>query len=96
MSNDSKPDPAEEVPAKSEKIRKGDARRQRGNRTGFTTGACSAAAARAATIGLLQSEVPESVVCRLPNGSDVSFTVTDGYVEEVAGLARTGPVTLDP
>ena len=63
------------------KIRKGDGRRQRGNRSGFTTGACSAAAARAATLGLLTGEVPDNVVCHLPNGQDVSFTVTDGRVE---------------
>ena len=70
------------------KIRKGDGRRERGNRTGFTTGACSAAAAKAATLGLLNSEVAETVVCRLPNGSEVSFAVSDGCVEEVAGLAH--------
>lgn len=64
-----------------EKLRKGDARRQRGNRTGFTTGACSAAAARAATLGLLTGRVPERVACRLPNGRDVEFVVTDGRVE---------------
>ena len=77
--------PPVDAPAK---VRKGDGRRERGNRTGFTTGACSAAAARAATIGLLDSEVPETVVCRLPNGSEVNFAVSDGYVEEVAGLAH--------
>ena len=73
---------------KPAKVRKGDGRRERGNRTGFTTGACSAAAAKAATLGLLNSEVADTVVCRLPNGSEVSFAVTDGYVEEVAGLAH--------
>ena len=76
---------SEEKPAK---VRKGDAKRERGNRTGFTTGACSAAAARAATLGLLLSEVPENVVCHLPNGQDVSFAVTDGSVEESAGHAH--------
>jgi cobalt-precorrin-5B (C1)-methyltransferase len=74
--------------SKPAKVRKGDGRRERGNRTGFTTGACSAAAAKAATLGLLNSEVADTVVCRLPNGSEVSFAVTDGYVEEVAGLAH--------
>ncbi len=74
--------------SKPAKIRKGDGKRQRGNRTGFTTGACSAAAARAATIGLLLSEVPETVICHLPNGQDVSFAVIDGSVEESAGLAH--------
>lgn len=88
MSEDTNPaDAAPPVDAPT-KVRKGDGRRERGNRTGFTTGACSAAAARAATLGLLDSEVPETVVCRLPNGSEVSFTVSDGYVEEVAGLAH--------
>ncbi|MDA8257303.1 MAG: cobalt-precorrin-5B (C(1))-methyltransferase [Betaproteobacteria bacterium] len=71
-----------------DKIRKGDGRRKRGNRTGFTTGACSAAAARAATLGLLQGRVPETVVCRLPNGQDTVFAVIDGSVEESAGLAH--------
>ena len=70
------------------KIRKGSPKRERGNRTGFTTGACAAAAARAATLGLLDSEVPETVVCRLPNGHDQAFSVIEGCVEEVAGYAN--------
>ncbi len=78
MSEDSKPT----------KVRKGDAKRQRGNRTGFTTGTCAAAAARAATLGLLQNEVPETVVSRLANGQDVTFAVIDGSVEESVGLAH--------
>jgi cobalt-precorrin-5B (C1)-methyltransferase len=70
--------PGEAPPA--EKIRKSTAKRERGNRTGFTTGACSAAAARAATLGLLRGEVPASVDCQLPNGQQVSFAVSDGRV----------------
>jgi len=66
----------------SAKVRKGDGKRRRGSRTGFTTGACSAAAARAATLGLLTGEVPASVVCQLPNGQDVAFSVAEGRVEE--------------
>lgn len=50
----------------------------RGTRTGFTTGACSAAAARAAIIGLVTGQVPEQVECLLPNGDLVTFTVLDG------------------
>jgi cobalt-precorrin-5B (C1)-methyltransferase len=50
----------------------------RGTRTGFTTGACSAAAARAAVVGLLTGRVPESVDCLLPNGDVVSFAVQSG------------------
>ena len=65
-----------------EKIRKGDGRRQRGNRSGFTTGANAVAAARAATLGLLTGSVPAQVVCHLPNGQDVSFIVHEGRVEK--------------
>ena len=77
----------------NEKVRKGDTRRARGNRTGFTTGVCSAAAARAATCGLLCGEVPSSVVCRLPNGSEASFAVLDGRVEG-AGLERVAHAVI--
>jgi cobalt-precorrin-5B (C1)-methyltransferase len=77
----------------NEKVRKGDTRRARGNRTGFTTGVCSAAAARAATCGLLSGEVPGSVVCRLPNGSEASFAVLDGRVEG-AGLERVAHAVI--
>ena len=65
----------------SNKIRKGDGRRKRGHRSGFTTGACAAAAARAATLGLLTGEVPASIHCALPNGQDVEFPVHAGRVE---------------
>ena len=73
--------------ASSNKVRRGDGRRQRGNRNGFTTGACSAAAARAATLGLLTGAVPNEIVCRLPNGQDVSFAVREGRVDG-EGTAR--------
>jgi len=65
----------------ADKIRKGTARRQRGNRTGFTTGANAAAAAVAATQGLVQGRVPEQVFCRLPNGQEACFTIVDGRVD---------------
>lgn len=52
----------------------------RGTRTGFTTGACSAAAARAATLGLVTGRVPEQIECLLPNGNLVIFEVLDGAV----------------
>ena len=64
----------------SNKIRKGDGRRKRGHRSGFTTGACAAAAARAATLGLLTGEVPSNIACALPNGQDVDFPVHAGHV----------------
>ena len=70
-----------EAAATSTKVRKGDGRRQRGNRTGFTTGACSAAAARAAALGLVGGTVPASVLCRLPNGQEVCFAVHEGSVD---------------
>lgn len=54
----------------------------RGTRTGFTTGACSAAAARAAAIGLAQGQVPAAIESLLPNGSRISFLVQDGRCDE--------------
>lgn len=50
----------------------------RGTRTGFTTGACSAAAARAAVLGLVTGRVPDEIDCLLPNGDRVRFVVHDG------------------
>ncbi|MDH5257818.1 MAG: cobalt-precorrin-5B (C(1))-methyltransferase, partial [Gammaproteobacteria bacterium] len=40
-------------------------RKPKGTKKGYTTGACSAAAAKAATLGLVNGQVPESVVCTL-------------------------------
>ena len=71
----------------SEKIRKGDGKRKRGNRSGFTTGACSAAAARAATLALLSGETPASVCVHLPNGHDVDFPILEGAVADDAARA---------
>ncbi len=53
--------------------------KKRGNRTGFSTGACSAAAARAATLGLLTGTVPDDVECLLPNGQLVRFAIIDAH-----------------
>jgi cobalt-precorrin-5B (C1)-methyltransferase len=57
-----------------------DQKAPRGTRTGFTTGACSAAAARAATLGLVTGQVPERIECLLPNGDRVTFAVLNGAV----------------
>jgi len=51
---------------------------ERGTRTGFTTGACAAAAARAAVLGMAGGAVPEEIESLLPNGSRVRFAVQDG------------------
>ena len=50
-------------------------RPERGTRTGFSTGACSAAAARACALGLIQGQVPDSVESLLANGQRVSFAI---------------------
>jgi len=62
-------------------------KKERGTRKGFTTGACSAAAARAATLGLLTGKVPEIVECLLPNGEKVNFTVTEAFCDEQSAHA---------
>lgn len=54
---------------------------ERGTRTGFTTGACAAAAARAAVLGLAHGRVPEEIESLLPNGSRVCFAIHDGRCE---------------
>lgn len=50
--------------------------RRRGLRTGFTTGTCASAAAKAATLGLLTGEVPTEVDVALPGGKRVQFPVS--------------------
>ena len=54
----------------------------RGTRTGFTTGVCSAAAARAAVLGLVTGRVPDQIECLLPNGDRVRFVVHDGRCDD--------------
>ncbi len=56
-------------------------KKKKGTRKGFTTGACSAAAARAASLGLLHGQVPDEVESILPNGQLVHFDVRDGRLE---------------
>ncbi len=47
----------------------------RGLRTGFTTGSCAAAAAKAAALALLTGKPVEQVTIRLPVGRDATFAV---------------------
>jgi len=61
-------------------------KKKRGSRKGFTTGACSAAAARAATLGLIHGVVPDEVECVLPNEQPVRFAISDPFCEN--GHAR--------
>ncbi len=59
-----------------------DKRNRQNLRTGFTTGACSAAAARAAAIGLMTGSVPKKIECLLPNGDRVEFDVIDARCDK--------------
>lgn len=54
--------------------------KKKGTRSGFTTGACSAAAARAATLALIHRELPAAVDIDLPNGDTVRFSINDGML----------------
>jgi cobalt-precorrin-5B (C1)-methyltransferase len=62
-------------------------KREKGTRKGYTTGACSAAAARAATLGLVNGCVPELVESLLPNGQRVTFAVTEGACDQLGAHA---------
>ena len=44
-------------------------------RTGWTTGTCASAAAKAAALGLVEGQVPEVIEVALPSGRRVSFPV---------------------
>lgn len=57
-------------------------KKKKGTRKGFTTGACSAAAARAAVMGLINGEVPDEIESMLPNEQRVKFAVTDGCCDQ--------------
>ena len=67
------------------------ARQQRGAlRRGWTTGACAAAAARAAFTALLSGRFPDPVLIRLPRGGTASFPLA--LAELGKGSARAGIV----
>lgn len=57
-------------------------RKPKGTRKGYTTGACSAAAARAATLGLVKGCIPDTVDCTIPNGEVVSFAVSSPALQD--------------
>lgn len=58
--------------------------KQKGTRTGFTTGACAAAAARAATLSLVEGNIPDSIECQLPNDQKVVFDIIDGCLTDTS------------
>lgn len=62
-------------------------KKPKGTRKGYTTGACSAAAARAAVLGLVSGKVPDAVECELPNGQMVRFPVEEGYCDALTAHA---------
>jgi cobalt-precorrin-5B (C1)-methyltransferase len=57
-------------------------------RRGWTTGACAAAAARAAFAALLTGRFPDPVAIRLPGGQTPSFPLA--VAEQASGVARAG------
>ena len=57
-------------------------RNKKGKRSGFTTGACSAAAAKAATLLLLRGHVDSKVAILLPSKKPASFALERKVLEE--------------
>jgi cobalt-precorrin-5B (C1)-methyltransferase len=68
----------------------------RGLRTGWTTGTCASAAAKAAVIGLLSGRVPDEVEVGLPGGQRVAFAVTDAVAGDPAVAAVVKDAGDDP
>jgi len=66
----------------------------RGTRTGFTTGACAAAAAKAATRVLIGGQPLGEITTTLPNGDQVTFALrrceTDGRVATCSVIKDAG------
>ncbi len=56
-------------------------KKKKGSRKGYTTGANSAAAAKAAVVGLVEGRVPEQIETLLPNGERIIFPVIEGHTE---------------
>lgn len=56
-------------------------RKKRGNRKGFSTGANAAAAARAATVGLVTGKIPDVVECLLPDNNVVQFNIVSSQLK---------------
>ena len=72
MTSDAAPQPVE--PELSPEV----AERTSGLRTGWTTGTCASAAAKAATVGLCTGVRPDTVEVGLPGGERVTFPVEAG------------------
>ena len=58
------------------------AKKPKGTRKGYSTGACTAAASRAAVVGLITGTVPEKIETLLPNGERVVFSVIEGFTKK--------------
>ncbi len=56
-------------------------------RSGYTTGACAAAAAKGALLAFIQQQAPAAVAIRLPNGQAVSFSLHSCSFTAFAGHA---------
>ena len=68
---------------------------RRGMRTGYTTGSCAAAAAKAATLTLLTGDPVEQVTIHLPVGRDVTFNLhrcqqIDGGAKVMCSVIKDG------
>lgn len=68
---------------------------RRGMRTGYTTGSCAAAAAKAATLTLLTGDPVEQVTIHLPVGKDVTFglhqcQIIDGGAKVMCSVIKDG------
>ncbi len=68
----------------------------RGLRTGWTTGTCASAAAKAAVLGLIHGAPPPEVEVRLPRGQRVSFAISDADARQPGRAAVIKDAGDDP
>ncbi|MFI0449522.1 cobalt-precorrin-5B (C(1))-methyltransferase [Actinomadura sp. 6N118] len=82
------PPAAEETPLREPDLPRTMKVRQKALRTGWTTGSCASAAAKAATLLLRGEDLPGYVEIALPSGNRVTFKVEETVVDNAHDRAR--------
>ncbi len=71
------------------------AQKKKSLRSGWTTGACACAAAKAATLALISGQLPNSITITLPKGTKVDFKVESESSSRIDKRFRQATVVKD-